>query len=204
MFWWNDQFFNFGSPAHSYLHCVIDHLTEKRDTITPSLSELYAWQRILKTHYNSIVWRSIGTQIQSQTEFTRAGALNPFCSENKEFPETHLWWFFKGRCSQSQFKQRLCLKWHELYRGSERRFDLSLALHENSCTWETRCLTTTNSYTCIWQKSAPRITFLILLYLPIKTPNLFYIKVLLLALISGDTFVIAPLVSWEITTKWHK
>lgn len=103
-------------------------------------------------HWSSIVRCSTGTQIKSQAEFRRAGSLIPFvvrtrCSQR--LPSrgivAHLWWLSAGRCSQSQFKQEVRLKWLELNPG----FDLSLALHENSCTWNWQPLTTTSTCTCI-------------------------------------------------------
>lgn len=103
-------------------------------------------------HCGSIVWCSTGTQIKSQAEFRRAGSLIPFvvrtrCSQRlpSRVIVARLWWLSAGRCSQLQFKQGVCLKWLELNRG----FDLSLARHENSCTWNLQPLTTTNIYTCI-------------------------------------------------------
>lgn len=130
----------------------------------------------------------------------------------------HLWWLSKGRCSQSQFKQRLCLKWHELYRGNEWGFDLSLALHENSCTWEAWRSTTTNGYTCIWQNLPPGCLDLFCNCPALSSnenPNLLYILDLLLAFVSYsyplkkippfEIFLFSvSFVSWEMTTKWHK
>lgn len=130
----------------------------------------------------------------------------------------HLWWLSKGRCSQSQYKQRLCLKWHELDWGNEWGLDLSLALHENSCTWESWHLTSANGYTCIWQNQPRRCTYLdlflpfILFYLPMKTLKIIFWCCIwhayfypLNKITHFDIFMFSvPFVSWEITRKWHK
>lgn len=124
-----------------------------------SIMTVRLW-KVKKTH--CIVERRTGTQMWSQPEFSGPGSPIPFVVRTRSSQRitsrvivAHLWWLSKGRCSQSQFKHRLRLKWHELYRRNAWRFDLYLALHENSCTWEARRLTTTNSYTCVWQ-NVPR------------------------------------------------
>lgn len=123
----------------------------------------------------------------------RAGTLLPFVVRTRssqvitsQVTVAHLWWLSKGRCSQSQFKQRLCLKWHRLYRGNEWGFDLSLAPHENSCTWDS-ALDHIQKLHLHLTKSAPRIhlTSSCLLLIFLWKLLISYIAVLLLlALIS--------------------
>lgn len=95
----------------------------------------------------------------------------------------HLWWISTGRCSQSQFKQEFCLKWHKLNQGNKWGFDLSLPLHENGCTWETRCLTSTNGNTCVWQNLPPGF-FYVLWYFLCLLSSYENVLVLLMTLIS--------------------
>lgn len=135
------------------------------------------------------------------------------CSENKEFPETHLWWLSTGRCSQSQFKQ-LCLKWHELYRGNEWGFDLSLALHENSCTWEDLTFDHNQRLHLRLTKSSPGMSWSFIFLWKLPTSYIFLVPFIscFYPLNNNNNkkkpfeiFLFSvPFVPWEMTTKWHK
>lgn len=108
---------------------------------------------------NSLELQYVGTK--SQTEFTRAGTLIPFvvrtrssCRITSRVIVAHLWWLSRGRCSQSQFKQRLRLKWHE--GTNEGLIFLWLCMKIAAPEWRS---TTTNIYTCTWHNLPPGCTW---------------------------------------------